>query len=122
MKNLIQLSAIFCFVLLLASCEKDRENIETQALTENMNSFKGEDDEIIFVHIPTILGHLPLISQQITDETTVNLVGVDVIYDVTTIVNIQGDYTFNNVPVGIFKRTVFIGGALDNVATYIVQY
>jgi len=118
----MRLSAIFCFVLLLASCEKDREIIKTQALTENINSFKDEDEEIIIADVPTILGHLSLTTQQITTGATVNLVGVDVTYDVTTNVSIQGDYIFNNVPIGTFKRKVFIGGVLDDITTYIVKY
>lgn len=122
MKNVLKLSAIFCFVLLLTSCEKDKERIQVQASSEDRSSFKDEDEEIIFVNIPTILGSLTLTQEQHNAGVTANLVGIDVSYDETTIVSLQGTYAFTNVPVGTYRRKILVGSALNDMVTYIVNY
>lgn len=123
MKTLAKILSIICFVLLLTSCEKDREKIQINSFSETSTNLKGEDDaDIIFAEVPTIHEHLFLTSQQLAAGVNVNLVGVDVTYDVSTTLDQNACFTFYNVPSGTLKRKVYIGGVLENTITYIVQY
>lgn len=122
MKNVLKLSAIFCLIFLLMSCEKDREITPVQLANQTENSFKIEDETISYVNVPTILGSFSTSQQKREEGVIANLVGINNNYDETTILNLSGIYSFTNVPVGTYERKIFIDGILENTITYIVLY
>lgn len=123
MRNLLKITTIICFVFLMASCEKDHENIKIQSITEITDHFKSADDESYYtVAQPTIHGQLVLTLQQLEDGVFLVLKGIDITYESTTTLDNEDCYTFTNVPNGTFKREVYIGGILDHTIIYDVQY
>lgn len=123
MRNLAKISSIICFVLLLTSCEKDREKIDAHIITENQSELKGEDDDTILqVAVPTIHGQESFTSTERALGITANLVGIDVTYDATTVPDLEGHFYFYNLVPGNYMRKIYIGGVLDSSQAYEVDY
>ena len=123
MRNLAKIFSIFCFVLLLSSCEKDREELNTANFTENQSDFKGEeDDTILVVAVPTIHGQESFTSAERAMGISANLVGVNVSYNETTVPDLEGHFYFYNLEPGNYMRKIYIGGVLDSSQSYEVDY
>ena len=123
MKNLAKITSMICFVLLLTSCEKDREIINTPATIETQSEFKGEEDEtILVVAVPTIHGQESFTSSERALGITANLVGINVTYNESTVPDLEGHFYFYNLEPGNYVRKIYIGGVLDSSQNYEVDY
>lgn len=123
MKHLAKISSIICFVLLLTSCEKDSEKINTQTLTESTSDFKGEDDDTILVlAVPTLHENIYISPYQSSSEFIVYLIGTNVSYSSNTLPDAEGDFYFYNLIPGSYVRNIYLGGILSSSQSYEVDY
>jgi hypothetical protein len=124
MKYLVKISSIICFVVLLSSCDKDREKEEPQTLSETNINYKaaGEDDDILFVDVPKIHGQVVLSLGEESLGASIVLTGTNISYEQSLIPDTDGYYSFDNLQAGSYQSKTYIGGVLSSVSNYIVSY
>lgn len=108
----------FSILIMVSSCQKESQIINS----ENQSQFKAadEDDEIYAV-VPTVHGQIFMASGQSAQDHLITFEGIDVTYYASTQPDTNGNFTFNNVVAGTYKRKTYYKSSLIHTVDYLVE-
>lgn len=121
MKNIFKILSLIVFVMLISSCQKD--NVLLHQENETESQFKcADEDDIIFVQNPIILGQIIVTLKERALGIIIELKCGDIAYLKNTGIDEGGNFSFIDLQPETYTRNVFIGGQLISSTTYRVSY